>query len=36
MIDFFRNIFGKYTPFILLALIAVLFVVMRYFGLNFE
>jgi hypothetical protein len=35
MLEFFRNLFGRYTPVILLGIIAVLFVVMIVFGLSF-
>jgi hypothetical protein len=35
MIDFFRDIFGRYTPLIILGVIAAIFVVMIIFGLNF-
>ena len=35
MIDFFRDIFGRYTPFILLGLVAIVFVLMWVFGLSF-
>ena len=35
MIDFFHDVLGKYTPFILLGLIAIVFIVMMILGLNF-
>ena len=35
MIDILRDLFGRWTPFVVLGLVAALFVVMLIFGLNF-
>jgi len=36
MLDFFRNIFGRYTPVWILGGFAVIVVLMVVFGLNFD
>ena len=33
--DFLRNLLGRYTPFVILGVIAVVFILMMVFGLNF-
>ena len=35
MLDFFRGLFGSYTPIVILGVIAVVFILMLVFGLNF-
>ena len=35
MIDFFRDLFGRWTPYVILGVLGIIFALMLIFGLNF-